>query len=89
MTTHSPLTCQQLIDFLGEYVDATLPAAQRQEFERHLNACPSCLAFVDGYRKTIALGRAACGCDQPGEPAKAPEGVLEAVRAALRKQQSS
>lgn len=91
MTEHSPLTCKMLFDFLGDYVDGTLPGAQREEFERHLARCPSCVAYVDGYRKTIELGRAACCGGAPGQaqPAKAPEGLLEAVKAALKKERGN
>lgn len=89
---HNPhnLTCRQLFDFLADYVDSTLPAPQRDEFERHLRACPSCVAYVDGYRRTIALGRASC-CGEGGDnaAAKAPPGLLDAVTEALRKQRGT
>jgi len=86
LTAHSPLTCRQLFDFLADYVDGTLAPAQRAEFERHMGACPSCVAYVDGYRRTIELGKAACCGDHPDRPPAAPEGLLNAVRSALRRE---
>ena len=77
------ITCSDLIDFIAEYIDGTLPPAQRFEFERHLAVCPSCVAYLDGYRKTIALGQAAAlrPSDDPAS-GLAPEGLIRAVRAA-------
>jgi len=34
--------CQRTIDRLAPYVDRLLPADERAEVERHLNACPPC-----------------------------------------------
>ena len=38
--------CQRICDLLGQYADGTLVAAQRQEVERHLDACPPCRAIA-------------------------------------------
>lgn len=84
MKNHDGMTCRQLIDFILDYVEGTLPEPQRQEFERHLAACPSCVAYLDGYRRTIELGRAALAAGAPAE-SPAPERLIEAVRAARLK----
>lgn len=81
----SVISCKQLYDFLGEYVDGTLAAPQRDEFERHIRVCPSCQAYLDGYRRTIALGRVAYDAPDAAQPAAAPRGILDAVRAAVAK----
>jgi anti-sigma factor RsiW len=41
-----------------DYLDGTLPDAQRGAFDRHLKLCPPCVAFMDQYKATIALSRA-------------------------------
>lgn len=86
MANHPPITCRQLIDFILDYVEGTLAAESRAEFERHLGVCPSCVAYLEGYRRTIELGRAALNAriPAPDEPAegRAPAGLIEAVRAA-------
>lgn len=78
------ITCQHLIDFIGEYIDGALAPSARFEFERHLAVCPSCVAYLDGYRKTVALGK--CLVTPSDEPASGvvPEGLLRAVRAARK-----
>lgn len=78
------ISCRELIDFIGEYLDGMLAAPQRFEFERHLAVCPSCVAYLDGYRKVVALGQAAsAGCDDPATAAF-PEGLVRAVLAARK-----
>lgn len=90
MTTPTPyITCRQLIEFILDYVEGTLPADQRNEFERHLKVCPSCVAYLDGYRRTIDLGRKAlldraAATDEPAD-GKAPQSLIEAVRIARKR----
>jgi anti-sigma factor RsiW len=84
LTVHSAaITCRQLIDVLTDYVEDALGPSLRAEFDRHLDVCPSCRAYLDGYRRTIALGRAAYAPHEADRPAKAPDGVLDAVRAVI------
>lgn len=82
MKDHPYITCRQLIDFIADYLDGELPDDSRREFERHLGVCPSCVAYLDSYRQTIALGKAALHpCDDPASGI-VPEGLVKAVRAA-------
>ena len=74
-------TCQEILDFLGDYVGGELPAAQREEFERHLALCPPCVAYLKSYEQTIKLGKCACvDTDQ-----KPPEELIKAILAARSK----
>jgi anti-sigma factor RsiW len=85
------LTCRELIDFLGEYFEGGLAPAQRDEFERHLAVCPSCLVYLETYKSTIVLSRAAfadeeCEPDAPQTlPAEVPEALIAAILAARKK----
>lgn len=82
MKNHDYITCRELIEFIADYLDGSLSTEMRHEFERHLGVCPSCVAYLDGYKQTIKLGKMAL---QPtDEPAKGtvPEGLLRAIRAA-------
>lgn len=82
MKTNDYITCKQLIEFIAEYLDGELPAEVRGEFERHLKVCPSCVAYLDGYRKTIEIGKQALHpCDEPAS-GSVPEGLVRAVREA-------
>jgi len=49
------MTCQDVADFLVDYVDGDLPAPVRQQFEAHLGVCPACVSYLQQYRDTIRL----------------------------------
>ncbi len=76
------LTCREIIDFLMEYIDRTLPDEQRREFERHLAVCPSCVNYLESYQSAVRLGKAAMV--DPEQPAEqlVPEALIRAVRKA-------
>jgi anti-sigma factor RsiW len=74
-------TCNEVLDFLGDYLSGELPAAQRAEFERHLAVCPPCVAYLKSYELTIRLGKAACA-DVDEKP---PEELINAILAARSK----
>ena len=71
------ITCKQLIEFLDSYVEHELPPAQATAFEHHLGACPSCVAYLDGYVKTIELGKATAV-----DAEAMPEDLVRAILAA-------
>jgi anti-sigma factor RsiW len=50
-------TCQQLIDFLDDYIAGDLPTDRIEGFESHLSRCPSCVAYVASYRETIRIAQ--------------------------------
>ena len=85
MTNKPYITCRELIDFLMDYTDGTLPPDRRHEFERHLGVCPSCVAYVESYKSTIALGKQALTPSDEPATGKAPESLLRAIKAALPK----
>jgi anti-sigma factor RsiW len=62
------ITCRELADFLNEYLDGALPPRRRAEFERHLEACPECVRYLQNYRETIRLGKQAFASDAKTVP---------------------
>ena len=79
------MTCQQVAQFLIDYVTGELPAQQRDVFERHLAGCRDCRNYLDSYRKTIALERAAFApTTGAGAGADIPEALVQAVLSACR-----
>ncbi|MFN0011193.1 MAG: anti-sigma factor family protein [Phycisphaerales bacterium] len=74
------MTCRELVEFVMAYLDKELPASQRAEFERHLTVCPSCVNYLETYRTTIEVSKAACcgGADAP-VPASVPKDLVEAI----------
>lgn len=55
MAIPDELSCQELIELVTEYVEGTLPPAERARFERHLGACAGCRHYLDQVRRTIQL----------------------------------
>ena len=76
------MTCRELADFLVDYLEGSLPEAQRGAFERHLALCPTCVAYLDSYRKTVAL--ASETGDRPCPPPM-PEGLVRAILDAAKR----
>jgi anti-sigma factor RsiW len=72
------LTCREVVELLGDYVEDTLPAAERARVDAHLAGCDGCAHYLEQLRTTIRLaGRL------PEDPlsAEACEPLLEAFRA--------
>ncbi len=79
------MTCRELIDFLMDYIDGTLPAGERALFEEHLRVCPPCVDFLKMYRTTIELERAAGRNVRAAPAAEIPEPLKHAILAARKK----
>lgn len=76
------LTCRELIEFLDDYVEDRLPAAQRARFDDHLSRCRACVVYLAGYRGTLRAVALACAGDAP--PADVPNELIEGILAARR-----
>ena len=51
--------CKEVVEVVTDYIEGTMPAADRARFEEHLKLCPYCLEYVEQIRSTIsALGKA-------------------------------
>lgn len=77
------MTCQELIDFLADYVAGTLPPEHRNVFEQHLRLCPPCVDYLRMYRATIQLGKESCAGEpvsRPPMPEELKKAILEARR---------
>jgi hypothetical protein len=47
------MSCRNLVmEALYDFEAGTMPAGEKAEFERHLQACPPCVRFLDSYRAT-------------------------------------
>jgi anti-sigma factor RsiW len=44
------MTCRQVVQLLMDYLDGTLPAADRARVEEHLAGCDGCTAFLAQLR---------------------------------------
>lgn len=52
------LRCQELIELITDYLDATMIPADQMCFEQHLARCEGCSHYLAEIRKTIKVGGA-------------------------------
>lgn len=62
-----PLSCQQVNQFILDYLEGDMDDQTRVAFESHLQNCPNCAAFLDQYRSTTRLVREAEEIEVPPE----------------------
>jgi anti-sigma factor RsiW len=82
------ITCEEVLTFLWAYLSGELAPERVAEFERHLAVCPSCVAYIDTYGKTIELTRGAFASESAApEVEEMPEGLRRAVLEARKKEE--
>jgi len=79
------LTCEELDQFVVDYLDRKLSSWQRFKFCFHILLCPKCRAFLDGYKKTVEIEKlTAISLERPAVE-EAPEDLIRAILAARPK----
>jgi anti-sigma factor RsiW len=78
------MNCREFTEFLMAYLDGELPEDERSAFDYHLHGCQSCVNYMESYRATVELGRAACSEDA-AIPDDVPESLVQAILAARKK----
>ena len=76
------MTCREFIEFLMAYLGDELPPERRAVFDEHLAECPWCAAYLQNYRETILLGKAAFAPADEPLPERVPEELVQAILAA-------
>ena len=78
------VTCRELVELLADYLDGELAPEVRETFDDHLARCPSCVSYLNSYRTTLAVTKAAF--KDPGMAGldDVPEDLLRAILAARR-----
>jgi anti-sigma factor RsiW len=74
------IACADGVEMLMDYLEGTLPAADRERVEAHVSACPRCVAFVESYRQTPRIMRAATAAALPDELADSLRRFLASQR---------
>ena len=59
--------CKDLVGLLADFVEHQLPPDVQASLERHLAACPRCLAQMKTYESTVTLLRTISDDDLPPE----------------------
>jgi anti-sigma factor RsiW len=59
--------CTDLVGLLADFVEHHLPTHIHAELERHLAACPRCIAQLKTYQSTVSLLRSIRDEDLPAE----------------------
>ena len=55
LTLRRPLSCQELVELVTDYLEGTLSARAQRRFEAHLAGCPHCTEYLAQMRETIRL----------------------------------
>lgn len=51
----APLTCQEIVELITDYLEGALTETTRQQVDQHLAGCEGCTHFVEQMRQTIQL----------------------------------
>jgi anti-sigma factor RsiW len=78
------ITCRELVDALDDYVAGRMAGAELETFEKHLAVCPDCVNYIESYRRTVELERAAFADLDTAPPADVPEDLIVAILAARK-----
>jgi anti-sigma factor RsiW len=65
--TNKPRHCTDLVTLLADFVERQLPPEVHAQLERHLAACPRCVAQLKTYESTLSLLRTIKEEDLPTE----------------------
>lgn len=79
------ITCREFVEFLDDYLDGRLEGERLAEFNNHLAGCPPCVIYMQTYRETTRLARAALVRSEEPLPESVPSGLVEAILAARRR----
>lgn len=67
--TQRGIDCNELVEVVTEYLEGSMPAADRKRFDEHLEICEGCETYLAQYRQTIQLTGKLATADV-GEPAR-------------------
>jgi predicted anti-sigma-YlaC factor YlaD len=62
--------CEEVNEFLADYVEGTLEEKTMAQFEEHMDMCKCCNHYMDQYRRTIDMTKEAEAVVIPAELAE-------------------
>lgn len=72
-----PLSCEEINRFIVDFLDGNMDEPRRSAFGIHLHHCSNCAAFLNQYRHTIRLTRAARDIPIPEELVRRTIDILQ------------
>jgi len=69
--------CSKIVDLQVDYPEGNLLPDTRDELDRHLRGCPSCISQLRTYRTTVSMLRGLCDEERPQELRSSVEMFLE------------
>jgi len=51
----NPLSCQELVELVSDYLEGALDEPTRARFDEHIAGCDGCTEYVEQMRETIRL----------------------------------
>lgn len=55
MSTARHWTCEQINQFIIDYLEGGMDEVTNVQFRNHLEECPNCEIFLEQYRSTVAV----------------------------------
>ncbi len=80
------MTCQEIAEFLMDYLNGDLSEREHAIFEKHLGICPECVNYVRSYEITIHATRSACDLVHDRHANQVPDDLIRAILAARNEQ---
>jgi len=74
------VACADGVEMLMDYLEGTLAPEDRDAIESHVSGCPRCVAFVESYRRTPRILRAATAASLPDDLAESLRRFLASRR---------
>ena len=74
---HDPLVCREFVELVTDYLEGTLPAAERARFEAHLAECDGCTGYLEDIRRVAGTLRET---PEPPPDAETRDALLRAFR---------
>ena len=72
--------CVDGVALLMDYLEGVVSPADREAIDAHVSGCARCVAFVESYRQTPRILRAATAADLPEELAQSLRRFLASRR---------
>jgi anti-sigma factor RsiW len=79
------MTCKQVTSLIMDYLNGELDPETTLAFEKHLNGCSDCVAFLNTYEKTTEATRSLRHEDIPAEVEKRVRQFLQEQIKGLRR----